>query len=139
MPLSGSTLTGFWGTVRTMTGTPIFGVVQLLHELHPAQPALEQGVDDDHVRAVLGDPLGNDRAVGDDVDEPHLALGVQQASDVLRDLGYVLDEEQANLVTRCHRRNGTTGTRSIRTRSGGPGLRAKSTARSLPGDIAPSS
>ena len=41
-------------------------------------------------------------AVGDDVDQPDLALGVQEPADVLRDLGHVLDEEQANLIGRCH-------------------------------------
>ena len=30
-------------------------VVELLDELHAAQPALEEGVDDDHVGSVLGD------------------------------------------------------------------------------------
>ena len=80
-----------------------------------------------------------ERSVGHDVDEPHLTLGVQQPSDVLRDLGYVLDEEQANLIGRCHRRNGTTGNRRSGPAQADRGLRAKSTARSLPGDIAPSS
>ena len=41
--------------------------------------------------------------------EPDLALGVQQPPDVLRDLRHILDEEQANLIGSCHRRNGTTG------------------------------
>ena len=82
--------------------------MELLHELHAAQPALEERVDDDDVRTVLGDAALDLRAVGDDVDQPDLALGVQQPPDVLRDLGHVLDEQQANLIGRGHRRNGTT-------------------------------
>ena len=74
MPLSGSTVTGCCGTVRTMTGTPILGLVELLDKLHAAQAALEQRVDDDHVRPLLGDLAGT-RPVGDDVDEADLSSG----------------------------------------------------------------
>ena len=38
-----------------------------------------------------------------------VGLRVQQAADVLRDLGHVLDDEQARLITRSHRADDTTG------------------------------
>ena len=58
--------------------------------------------------------FGDLRPVGHDVDQPDRALGVQEPADVLRDLGHVLDEEQANLIGRCHPENGTTRSRSFR-------------------------
>ncbi len=85
------------------------GLMELLHELHPTEAALEQGVDHDDVGPVLADPRLDLGPVGDDVDEADLILGVQQAPDVLRDLRHVLDEQQANLISGRHRRNGTTG------------------------------
>ena len=101
--LVGSASTGFWGTVRTMTGTPRLGVVDLLDELQALDPALEQRVDDDDVGPELADLGDGLAAVGDDVEQLDLSLGVQQAADVLRDLRHVLDDQQANLVARWHR------------------------------------
>ena len=112
MPAAGSVSTGFWGTVRTMTGHAEPGLVELLDELQALDPALEQRVDEDDVGPELLD-LGHDlRAVGHDVEQLDAALGVQQAADVLRDLRHVLDEEQAGLITGCHRAECTklTGT-----------------------------
>ena len=55
MPFDGSGSTGFCGTVRTMTGTPSVGLVDLLDELQALDPALEQRVDEDDVRPELLD------------------------------------------------------------------------------------
>ncbi len=68
-----------------------------LQQLHPAHLALEQGVDHEHVRPHLGDLIERLSAVGQDIQQLHLILSVQQIPDVLRDLGDVLDEEQANM------------------------------------------
>ena len=89
-------------------------VVQLLHQLHAPKPALEQCVDHDDVRAVLGDTVGNERAIGHDVDQADVPLRCQEAADVLRDLWHVFDQEQANLIGGSHRRNGTTGVLALR-------------------------
>ena len=61
MPWRGSTATGCWGTVRTMTGTCDAGLVDLVHEVEPLDAALEQRVDEDDVRAQLGDQAEHPR------------------------------------------------------------------------------
>ena len=53
MPASGSVSTGFWGTVRTMTGTPSIGVTDLLDELRALHATLKQSVHDDDVGPQL--------------------------------------------------------------------------------------
>ena len=70
---------------------------QPLQHLEAAQLALEQRVDHEHVRADLGDLIERLTAIGQHIEQLHLVLRVQQVADVLRDLGDVLDEEQANM------------------------------------------
>ena len=137
--------TGFWGTVRTMTGTPSPASAICSTSWQALDPALEQRVDEDDVRSELLD-LGQDlAAVGQDVEQLDRALRVQQAADVLRHLRDVLDEQQARLVTGCHRAECTKPTgaasarksrsagRAVRTSGRAVGLRATRIARSLPG------
>jgi hypothetical protein len=81
---------------------PEVRVVDLTDQLHPPDAALEQAVDDDDVGALLDDVVQRGAAVGDDVDEADLRLGVQQAADVLRDLGDVLDQEEPDLIASWH-------------------------------------
>ena len=54
-PASGSTSTGFWGTVSMMTGTLQTGLLDLLGELGALDPALQQRVDEHDVGAQLAD------------------------------------------------------------------------------------
>ena len=61
-------------------------------------PALEQPVDDHHVRTQLLDLRRRPAAVRDDVDELDGLLGVEEAADILGDLRHVLHEEEANLA-----------------------------------------
>ena len=58
-----------------MTGTPEPGLVELVHEVEALDPALEQGVDDDDVRAQLGDQAEHLGAVADDVQQLDRLLG----------------------------------------------------------------
>ena len=74
------------------------GFVDLLDELGALDPALEQGVDEDDVRPELADLVDALAAVGQDVEELHRPLRVEQAADVLRDLGDVLDDQEPRLV-----------------------------------------
>jgi hypothetical protein len=120
----------------------------LLGERQALDPALEQGVDEDDVRAELLDLREDLAAVAQDVEELDGALGVQEAADVLRHLRNVLDEEEARLVTGCHRgrvyqarprwhqaRKSQSPLRRSRQARAGSGRRAIRTARSLPGPI----
>ena len=75
-----------------------------LQQLQAAQLALEQGVDHEHVRPHLGDLIERLTAIGQHIQQLHLILSVQQIPDVLRDLGDVLDEEQANMRRRAGHR-----------------------------------
>ena len=54
-PSSGSTSTGFWGTVSMMTGTLEPDFRDLLGELRTLDPALQEGVDEHDVRPQLAD------------------------------------------------------------------------------------
>jgi len=73
--------------------------LQLFDQLQTLDATLEQGVDDDHVRSELLDGRDHLRAVGQDVEQLHAALRIQESADVLRYLRNVLDEEQARRVT----------------------------------------
>ena len=75
------------------------GLVDLLDELGALDPALQQGVDEDHVGSELGDLADGLAAVGDDVEQLDGLLRVEQAADVLRDLRHVLDDQEAGLVS----------------------------------------
>ena len=74
------------------------GGMDLLDELGPLDPALEQRVDEDDVRAELADLLERLAAIGQHVEELDRLLRVQEPPDVLRHLRHVLDDEQAGLV-----------------------------------------
>ena len=97
MPISGLTLIGRWGTVMRMTGRSTPARADPLQHLQAAQLALQQGVDHEHVGTDLGDLVERLPAIGQHVEQLHLVLRVQQVADVLRDLGDVLDQEQANM------------------------------------------
>ena len=83
-------------------GDAELGLVDLVDEVRPLDPSLEQRIDQDDVRSELLDVRQRLRAVGQDVEKLDLGLRVQQATDVLRDLRHVLDDEQAGLIARCH-------------------------------------
>ena len=107
---SGSGSIGFWGTVRTITGTPCPGGVELADQGRALDPALEERVDDDDVGSELGDLGRHLRAIGHDVEQLDLLLRVQQAPDVLTDLRDILDDEQADLIGGGHRADYTKPT-----------------------------
>ncbi|MEJ7697623.1 MAG: hypothetical protein WKF78_13645 [Candidatus Limnocylindrales bacterium] len=65
-------------------------------------PALEQRVDEDDVRAELTDLGERLASVGQDVEDLDLRLRVEEAADVLGDLRHVFDDEQAGLVATRH-------------------------------------
>ena len=134
------------------------GIADLLDQLGTLDPALEQGVDHDDVRAHLGDRRDRASALGQHFEELDPGLRFEEATDVLSDLRDVLDDQQARLVTGRHHLDDTTrvprGTPSGRPgagRVGGPsldasrprrwpacqGLTAIRIARSLPGPIGP--
>ena len=69
MPFDGSTSTGFWGTVRMMTGVTRRSSWSCGRDGEPAHPALEQGVDDHDVRLELLDLALDLGAVGHDVEQ----------------------------------------------------------------------
>ena len=75
------------------------GLVDLLDEARALDPALQERVDDHHVRPQLLDLEQGLAAFTQDVEQLDLALRVQEAADVLRDLRHVLDDQQACLVT----------------------------------------
>ena len=106
MPWRGSTATGCWGTVRTITGMPDARLVDLVDEVHALDAALEQRVDEDDVGPQLGHQTGDPRPVGDDVEQLDRRLRVEESADVLRDLGDVLDDEESELIR--HRADSTT-------------------------------
>ena len=103
MPLAGSTSTGFCGHRQHDDRHVELRRVDLLDELGALDPALEQGVDEHDVRAELADLGERLAAVGQDVEQLHGLLRVEQAADVLGDLRHVLDDQQARLVTRTVR------------------------------------
>jgi len=74
------------------------GLAQRLGDLHAAHPALQQRVDDDHVRLVLAH--GRHRLVTGRYHLEHLdlRLRLQQRAHVRRDLRHVLDHQEANLL-----------------------------------------
>ncbi len=72
--------------------------MDLLDELWPLELALEKGVHDDHVWSELADLGDRPTTIGQHVEELDGGLRVEQAADVLRDLGYVFDDEQAGLI-----------------------------------------
>ena len=123
------------------------GLVDLLDELGPLDPALEQGVDQDDVGTDLVDRGDRPAALGQDVEELDPRLGVEQPADVLGDLRHVLDDQQARLVTRWHRRRryhegrvweGPEGpARGTGRRDRQPPLTAIRIARSVPGPMGP--
>ena len=100
MPASGSTSTGFCGTVRTMTGTPSSASwicsTSLGPLIRPWSSASTRTTSGRSSRIVRDGPA----AVVDDVEQLHPGLRVEQAADVLGDLRNVLDDEQADLVSR---------------------------------------
>ena len=68
-----------------------------LGHLEAVDPALEQRVDHEDVRPQLSDLVQHDMPVGQDVEQLNLVLRAEQVPDVLRDLGDVLDQQQADL------------------------------------------
>ncbi len=82
------------------------GLVDLGDQVHALDPTLEQRVHHDHVRAELADEREHARAIAHDVQQLDRGLRVEQPADVLRDLGNVLDHEEADLVR--HRPDSTT-------------------------------
>ena len=98
MPLAGSTSTGFWGTVSTMTGTPRPAAWICSTSLGPLIRPWSSASTMHDVRAELADLVQRACAVGEDVEQLDRLLGVQQAADVLRDLRHVLDDQEARLV-----------------------------------------
>ena len=74
------------------------GLAELLDELGALDPALEQVVDEDDVGPQLADLGQRLAAVADDVEQLHRLLRVEQPADVLRDLGDVLDDQEACLI-----------------------------------------
>ena len=99
------------------------GRVDLLNEGEALELALEERVDQHDVRAELGDDARHAAAVAHDVQQLDRGLRVQQPADVLRDLGDILDDEEADLVR--HRADSTTRvgpwTGSLMVPSGSPG------------------
>ncbi len=91
-----------------MTGTPTSACVDQLDELWPLDPTLEQRVDQDDIGAELVDRRDDAASIGQDVEELDPRLRVEQAADVLGDLGDVFDDQEANLVTRWHPPDDTT-------------------------------
>ena len=89
-------------------------------DLGALDPALQQGIEQDHVRAELADARYDPAPIRQDVEELDARLGVQQAPDVLGDLRDVFDDEEARLVTRWHPPDDTTRVGGL-TQSGGPG------------------
>jgi hypothetical protein len=86
----------------------------MLDELEALHPTLEQSVGDHDVGPQLGDLAGRLRAIRDDVEQLDGRLRVEEAPDVLGDLGDVLDQEQADLggASGRHRGDDTTAPRS---------------------------
>jgi hypothetical protein len=68
-----------------------------LDQLESLDPALQERVDKDDVRPHLLDRRDRPAAVGQDLEELDPLLRVEQATDVLRDLRDVFDDEQACL------------------------------------------
>ena len=83
------------------------GLVELLDELGTLDPALQERIDEDDVRAKLSDLGRGLAAIAQDVEQFHRLLRVQQAPDVLGDLRHVLDDEEARLVSTGRARHGT--------------------------------
>ena len=73
------------------------GLAHPLGDLEAVDLALQQRVDHEHVGAQLADLVEHDAAVGHGIEQAHLLLVLQQVADVLRDLGDVLDQQQADL------------------------------------------
>ena len=109
------------------------GGMELADERGPLDPALEQRVDDHHVGPELGDLGRHLRAIGHDVQQLDLLLGVQQAPDVLTDLRDVLDDEQADLIGGGHRADYTKPTSLSRLVPGGHGSTGGTRRSSAPG------
>ena len=97
MPISGVDLDGSLGHRDEDDGQVDARRAEALQHLEAAHLALQQGVDHEHVGPHLGDLIERLTAIGQHIEQLHLVLGVQQVADVLRDLGDVLDEEQANM------------------------------------------
>ncbi len=76
-------------------------LAQARGEVQAAHLALQQGVDHDDVGVALAHELGHLAAVADHVEELDVRLGVEQATNVLRHLRHVLDEQEADLVGRA--------------------------------------
>ena len=73
---------------------------RLAHFLRDGQAVdatLKQGVDDQDVRLVLADLVEHYPAVADNLQELDLRLRVEQAADVVRHLGHVLDQQKPDL------------------------------------------
>ena len=127
-PVRGSGSIGFCGTVRTMTGHAELGLVDLLDELGPlTRPWSSASTSTTSGRSslIVAERLA---ALGQDVEELDRCLRVQQAADVLGDLRDVLDDQQARLVTRCHRPTIPRGSVE-RTPPGGPARRVAPAVR----------
>ena len=84
------------------------GLVDLLDQAGALDPALQERIHDHDVGPQLLDLEEGLAALAEHVKQLDLALRVQEAADVLRDLRHVLDDEQACLVTGCHQADDTT-------------------------------
>src|SRR3954452_376445 len=85
------------------------GVTDLLDQLRALQAALQQSVHDHDVWPKLLDRREGLRALADHFEQLHPGLGIQQAADVLSDLGDILDDQQPRLVALWHPPDDTTG------------------------------
>ena len=83
------------------------GLVDLVDEARALDPALQQRIHDHDVGTQLLDLEESLAALAQHVKQLDLALCVEEATDVLRDLRHVLDDQQACLVTR-HQADDTT-------------------------------
>ena len=84
------------------------GLVDQLDELRALDPTLEKRVDEDDIGAELVDRRDDAASIGQDVEELDPRLRVEQAADVLGDLGDIFDDQEPNLVTRWHPPDDTT-------------------------------
>ena len=82
-------------------------MAHLLGDVEAVDLALQERVHHEHVGAQLADLVEDDTAVGHGVEQAHLLLVLQEIAHVLRDLGDVLDQQQADLFGGGHARDYT--------------------------------
>ena len=97
MPMPSPTFTGFCGHGDDDDGDAEPGVADLLGHLEAVDLALQEGVDHERVGTQLADLVHDGATVRHGVEQAHLLLVLEEIAHVLRDLGDVLDQQQANL------------------------------------------